>query len=109
MLYEFKCSDCEEVYEEMCSSYDETGVYEFVNCPKCGSSKKVKLITGCAYKFANPVGTDKWNNSHDYRFKHNLPNVLKEREEAERKSHMGAHPYNEIDDVSSGKYFGDVK
>jgi hypothetical protein len=46
---------------------------------------------------------------HDYRFKHNLPSVIKQRRDAELASKMGASPYRKIDDISSGKHFGDVK
>jgi putative FmdB family regulatory protein len=108
MMYEFECQECGENYEEL-SPFDETGAYESVVCPKCGSGKKVKLMSLGSYRFVNPIGTDKWNNSHDYRFKHNLPNVQKERQEAMEKSHMGTKPYRDIDDISSGKNFGEVK
>lgn len=109
MTYDFECKKCGKIYEEIVQKYDESGKYPDVKCPSCGSVSKIKLITGCRYQFVNPVGTDRWNNSHDYRFKHMQPKVRKEREEAMKQSHMGNNPYNEIDDVSSGKYFGDVK
>ena len=81
-------------------------------CEECGSKSKDEIIGVPSFNFANPVGTDRWNSSsqgHDYRFKHNLPNVKKQRETAKEKSHMGQDPYPTIDDVSTGKYFGEVK
>ena len=110
-LYEFSCTDCGEQYEEL-ARYDEKGVYEGVQCPQCGSAKKERLMSAVSYNFSNPVGTDRWNSEssgHDYRFHHNLPNVIEERKRAEEASTMGRNPYPKIDDVSSGKHFGEVK
>ena len=93
--YEFECKNCNKTYSEL-ARYDETGMYKDVECPHCGSKLKEKLMTACNYKFANPVGTDRWTSDsggHDYRFKHNLPNVQREREMAEQLSHMG-NPYS---------------
>lgn len=104
-IYEFKCDDCDFVYEEL-TSYN--GIKK-IECPNCGSKNKEKLPSHFSFNFTNPVGTDRWNNSHDYRFHHNLPNVRAQREAAEKASHMGTDPYKEIDDISSGKYFGEVK
>lgn len=109
--FDFKCKKCEKTYEAL-TPYDETGKYADVQCPYCESKKKEKLISGCAFAFGNPVGTDIWNSDskgHDYRFKYNMPNVAAQREAAMKKSHMGTDPYNHIDDISSGKYFGEVK
>jgi putative FmdB family regulatory protein len=92
--YDFECKNCNETYEEL-ATFDETGVYESVVCPKCGSKKKDKLMSACNHAFTNPEGTDRWNNSqtgHDYRFKHNIPKVKQERAMAEAMSHMG-NPY----------------
>lgn len=94
-MYDFQCKKCETVYEELVD-YDEKGKYPGVKCPACGSKRKIKLMNACAYNFANPVGSDRWNSEsggHDYRFKHNIPRVKKEREMAEKLSHMGANPY----------------
>ena len=101
----------QETYNEIVP-YDETGKYKGVKCPHCGSKSKIKLISNINFNFSNPVGTDRWcseSQGHDYRFHHNLPNVKKEVENAKKKSHVGANPYNHIDDVSTGKYFGKVK
>ena len=109
--YDFECKKCKETYNEIVP-YDETGKYKGVKCPHCGSKSKIKLISNVNFNFSNPVGTDRWcseSQGHDYRFHHNLPNVKKEVENAKKKSHVGANPYNHIDDVSTGKYFGKVK
>lgn len=93
--YDFECLDCKIVFEEI-SSFDETGEYPSVVCPKCGSKNKNKLASCANFNFSNPVGTDRWNNGstgHDYRFKHNIPKVKAEREMAEALSHMGKTPY----------------
>jgi DNA-directed RNA polymerase subunit RPC12/RpoP len=95
--YRFECKKCKKEYYDMCP-YDETGKYTKVKCPECGSKSKTQLITTCNFNFSNPVGTDRWTSDstgHDYRFKHNIPNVQKEREMAEALSHMGASPYKD--------------
>lgn len=108
--FDFKCKECEEIYTDFVK-YDPTDKYKDVVCPKCNSKKKEKLISSTSYKFNQPVGTDKWvseSNGHDYRFKSNLKNVKKQREEGE-KLLKGKKAYKEMDDISSGKYFGEVK
>lgn len=107
-IYEFECKKCEEVYSVL-TSYDETGKYKKIKCPSCKSTKKLKLLSAGNFSFSNPVGTDKWNNSHDYRYNTVLPKKKKEREEAAKMSHVGASPYSKIDDISSGENFGPVK
>lgn len=85
-LYEFECKNCGKEYDAL-ARFDESGMYKGVECPHCGSDKKDKLVSMCNHTFTNPEGTQKWDNSqtgHDYRFKHNLPKVLAEREAAER-------------------------
>jgi putative FmdB family regulatory protein len=110
-IYGFRCKACDVVYEELLP-IDKTGKYKNVKCPQCQSKKKERTIDATSFSFVNPVGTDRWNSDtqgHGYRFHHNLPNVIAERENAQKKSHMGEKPYNEIDDISGGKYFGEVK
>jgi putative FmdB family regulatory protein len=100
-FYEFQCQKCNHKYDELCS-YDETGKYPDVKCPECGSKKKDKLISNCSFQFAQPEGTDRWNSDstgHDYRFKHNFPKVMKEREKAQQASHMGANPYGDTSEA----------
>ena len=107
-LYEFECKDCQKDYIEL-TRYDESGVYESIVCPHCGSHNKIKLVSACNHTFTNPEGTGKWENGstgHDYRFKHNLPKVLAERESAERQQ-LGidgnANPYGDMGDMDLGE------
>jgi putative FmdB family regulatory protein len=109
--YDFECRKCGKVYEEL-APYDKTNKYPSVECPSCGSKSKKKLISICSFTFANPEGTDRYNNSHDYRYKHKINKeggVRDERAAAEAASHVGPNPYNNIDDISHGKHFGEVK
>jgi hypothetical protein len=95
--------------------HDETGKYEKVKCPHCNSKRKNKLVSGCKISFVNPEGTDLYEGSHDYRYHHtmNKPGGTKDqRKIAEETSHVGPTPYSgisDIDDISSGKHFGEVK
>lgn len=110
-IYTFRCKKCNEAYEELVS-YDATGKYKSVKCPACNSKSKEKLVDCASFAFTNPVGTDRWNSEaqgHDYRYRYKAPAVAKEREMAQKLSHVGPNPYREIDDISSGKYFGEVK
>ncbi|RDJ35316.1 MAG: zinc ribbon domain-containing protein [Crenarchaeota archaeon] len=110
-IYEFQCKDCDLIYEELVS-FDKTGKYKGVVCPKCESKKKFKLVSNSNFAFSNPEGTDRWNSDsqgHDYRFKYNLPNAKEERKMAEKTSKVGKKPYRDIDDISHGRYFGEVK
>lgn len=94
-LYEFECIKCNHNFSDI-AQFDEQGVYPNVECPKCNSKEKRKLVSSCCFTFSNPVGTDRWNNGstgHDYRFKHNIPKVKAERAMAEAMSHMGSDPY----------------
>ena len=99
-LFEFSCRQCETVFEEI-TKFDETGVYSGVVCPQCGSGEKEKLISIPAA----PVPHD----THDWQYNNKLPKAMKEREMAEKASHMGSQPYNPLDDISSGNHFGNVK
>lgn len=110
-IYEFCCKKCGAQYEELTPN-DPSGKYKKVKCPECKSAKKELMISMPSFNFANPVGTDRWNSDsggHDYRFNHNAPNVREQREYAQKNSHVGPEPYNDIDDISSGEYFGEVK
>lgn len=108
-IYNFRCDDCNVEFEEL-TPYDESSEYANVVCPECGSDKKEKLVSSrFAFSFKDPVGTDRYNNSHDYRYKHKAPQIAANREVAEKTSHVGPRPYNPIDDVSGGKYFGEVQ
>ena len=121
-IYVFECKneECGKTYEEL-TSYDESGKFEGVKCPVCGSEEKSRQVHTCGFNFTNPIGTKRWKNSHDYRFRHNLPNVIKERENAAMAANMpniareagsgltSDTPYNNIDDISGGEHFGEVK
>ncbi len=110
-LVEFECQDCGEKYEELVKKIDDTGEYRYIVCPGCLSKKKVKLISTVNHNFVNPEGTSKMN-SHEYAYNHALDKsggARDQRKMAEELSHMGKNPYPEIDDISSGKHFGEVK
>jgi hypothetical protein len=112
-IQEFECKKCGAIYEELVS-HDPTGKYKSVKCPnpECKSSRKTKLVSVGNFNFSNPVGTDRWTSGgqgHDYRFKYVQPQLKENRKKAEELSHMGKNPYGKIDDISSGKHFGEVK
>ena len=106
-IYIFKCVECEAFFDEL-TKFDDTGKYKGVECPECGSAKKERQLNSTfPPQFANPIGTDRWQD-HDYRFKYNLPNVLNQREAAERASNVGPSPDNKINDLKKNN-FGKVK
>jgi putative FmdB family regulatory protein len=108
-VYEFKCKKCNKEYEELVWTQDKISGVE---CPECGSKSKKRLVSLAKCSFTNPVGTDLYENSHDYRHNHNMDRdggVRDQRAAAEAASHVGPTPYNNIDDISSGKHFGEVK
>lgn len=114
-IYEFRCKKCNAEYDQLLR-YDETGKYSDVICPQCQSPEKDNLISLPADPiFLQPEGTRKWidgNNGHEYRYKSvGLPKAQKEREMAEKASHMGNTDefYRQIDDISSGEHFGEIK
>jgi len=97
-MYSFKCEDCSTKYDEL-TKYDDTGVYEDVTCPKCKSSKKTKLVSVCA-----PIPN---KDCHDYRYWKKRESDRDLRQAAQ--DAQGSAPYNAIDDISSGDFFGEVK
>lgn len=109
--YEFECKKCKTVYAEL-TPYDDTGKYPKIKCPECGSKRKDKLLSVCNFQFAQPEGTSRWisdTHGHGYRFNHNLPKVIAERQAAEEASHMGADVYNPINDLENDANWGEVK
>lgn len=81
-------------------------------CPNCKSKKKTQVIGAPSFAFADPIGTDRYNNSHTYRFQHaqdKKGGTRDQRKAAAAASKVGANPYPFIDDISSGKNFGEVK
>lgn len=102
-IYCFECKDCKYEYEIL-TNFDEKNEYPAVFCPMCQSSNKYKIPALCGFTFTNPIGTDKHNNSHDYRYYKKLEQIRAEKETASKKDAA----YREIDDISCGKYFGEV-
>jgi len=99
-MYEFECKKCETVYSKIISfsNLDDKKAMRKVKCPKCKSSSKTKLISMPNFSFAQPEGTDRYNNSHDYRFYHSHEKpggVREQRKTAEALSHMGSNPYGD--------------
>jgi putative FmdB family regulatory protein len=112
-IYEFLCKKCSKEFSEL-TNFDETNKYPDVVCPHCSSKKKEKIMSIAGFNFSNPVGTDKFNNSHDYRHGWNLNKpggALETRRNAEKKSHMGQtnEIYRPIDDLNKDKSWGKVK
>lgn len=113
--YEFECQKCQYVYDIWSLMAEKEQNVKKGKCPKCKSKKKAEII-GCPnFTFGNPVGTDRWNSDssgHDYRFHHEMEKpggVIEQRKNAEEKSHVGAKPYREINDLSKDKNWGEVK
>jgi phage FluMu protein Com len=109
-MRQFQCKKCNTEYEELVP-YDETRKYSKVKCPKCKSKSKIVLMSGFTFNFTSNAseGTKWYNASHDRRYFHKLEKDRKNREEAEKKSHMGSDPYPHLDDISSGNFFGKVQ
>lgn len=114
-IYEFKCKKCNFIYDVFSNINEKEINVKKAKCEKCNSKSKEEIIGVPSYKFSNPVGTDKWNSDskgHDYRHNYNMDRkggVRDQRRMAEESSHVGANPYNTIDDISSGEHFGEVK
>ena len=111
-FYELECKKCKHNYDIMSTMSDQKKNTKKAKCPECGSKSKMSIIGASSFSFANPVGTDKFCASHSYRHDWNMARkggIRDQRVNAEEKSHVGPTPYNPIDDVSSGKHFGEVK
>jgi putative FmdB family regulatory protein len=110
-IYDFECKKCEHEYDVICLMSEKEETVKKTKCPECGSRSKLERLYAPSFNFTNPVGTDRYN-KHDYRHKHNMERpggVVDQRKHAEENSHVGPTPYNEIDDISSGDHFGEVK
>lgn len=107
--YRFQCNKCQHAYYEL-ASWDESGKYPDVQCPKCESFDKTQLVTACAaIVFTDPRGTSK-GDSFSYVAGYNMAQAKEERRKAEEVSKGGVEcPYNPIDDVSSGMYEGEIQ
>ena len=111
-IYELKCKKCEHPYQVNALMSEMEEDIKSAKCDECGSKSKDRLISAPNFAFANPVGTDRWcsdSHGHDYRYKFNAPNVIAQRDAAEKNSHVGPTPYNEIDDITGGEHFGEVE
>jgi putative FmdB family regulatory protein len=111
-VYCLECKKCGHQYEIMSMMSEKDKNVKKAKCPECKSKKKTSLISNIQFMFSNPEGTDRYANSHDYRFRHQMDKpggVRDQRKTAEKSSHVGPTPYREIDDISSGKNFGSVK
>jgi len=113
--YEMQCEKCNEVYDIWSNMAEKEETVKSAKCPSCNSKSKTEIFGCPSVSFSNPVGTDRWNSDskgHDYRFKYNMDKpggTRDQRKAAERASRVGKEPYRKIDDVSGGKYFGEVK
>lgn len=96
--YSFQCNKCDIEYDEL-TNYDESGEYLDVKCPECESEDKTKLISAPRSSFNK--------NSHSYRFGHSVEKAKDLRSLARRT--QGDPGYNHIDDIKSGKHFGEVE
>lgn len=105
--YEFVCGSCKKTYSSL-EPFDPTGKYKDVRCTHCNSKKKKMKPTAGNIKFTNPQDTSKFDN-FSYRAGYNLEKAQNERRAAEDQSHMGSAPYNGIDDISGGDFFGEVE
>lgn len=45
-IYEFRCEDCGEIFEELVFGGDLAGI----KCKKCGSERVKKLMSACGFK-----------------------------------------------------------
>ncbi len=111
-FYELECKKCKHNYDIMSTMADQKKNTKKAKCPECGSTSKIPIIGAANFAFSNPVGTDRFSNSHGYRHEWNMDReggVRDQRKTAEDASHVGPSPYNDIDDVSSGENFGEVK
>jgi|APGre2960657444_1045066.scaffolds.fasta_scaffold490376_1 putative FmdB family regulatory protein len=106
-FYEFICKKCNSEYEDLCK-YDPTEKYKDVECPKCKSKKKEKIVSAAIVTFSNPVGTSKFE-SFEYRAGYNMEKAKSERRAAEKATQDTIPAYVPLDDIKSGKNFGKVK
>ena len=104
-IYEFECKKCKKKFDDLCS-FENIGI---VICPTCGAKKPTKLVSAPrAIIFKQPKGTS-YEDKFDYVAQWNMDNAKELRRKAEAESHMGTTPYNNIDDIASGQFFGEVE
>lgn len=113
-IYTFEC-ECNEEFELLTSmkEYENNFKNTELICPECGGKSIKSTVSVGGFNFTNPVGTDRYSNSHGYRYNHNHERpggIRDQREFNEKNSHMGSSGgYTPIDDISSGENFGEVK
>ena len=113
-FYGFICKKCGHEYEIMSSFKKKEENTKKESCPECGSKSKKEKIAVPNFIFTNPVGTSKFEKSHDYRYKWNNERpggVRDQRANAEKNSHMGSNPYNDLvsQDIEKDSNYGEVK
>ncbi len=102
--YSFSCVKCGHIFDELCL-WEEIAKTQ---CQKCKSKKLNRIFGAPNIVFADPRGTSKFDN-FGYRAGYNMEKAKNDRRTAENASHMGADPYQKIDDLNIGNYFGKVK
>lgn len=91
---------------------DRKGVQHLVcsyeDCPSRQPPKPTTPVAGIIFR--DPRGTSKFED-FSYRAGYFMEKAQLERQAAESQSHMGGTKqiYNDIDDVSSGEFFGEVQ
>jgi putative FmdB family regulatory protein len=103
-MYEFQCQGCKKTWEELC----RIGQRSNMRCPDCGAATETVVSSPRAVIFTNPKGTSK-EEDFDYVARWNLENAKEIRRRAEAAAGGAKSPYNSIDDISSGEFFGGVQ
>lgn len=95
-MYDFKCSKCNKVFEELCE-LEET---KKIKCQNCKSKKIIRLFSSPTVIFKEPKGTSKEDN-FDYVAKWNYEKAVRESTAAKESSRVN-RPYRNIDDTHGG-------
>jgi len=97
-FYDFKCSKCEHIWDEM-TSHDPSDKYEKIVCPECGSKKKEKLFPS-SFSIGGPTSSKMDN--FGYRAGFNWERAQGERRAAEEAA-GGSSPYRDTNDFALGE------
>ncbi len=83
-------------------------ICSYEDCPSNQPPKPTTPV--CCIIFRDPRGTSRFED-FSYRAGYFMDKAQRERQAAEEASHMGSTKqiYNDIDDISSGDYFGEVE
>ncbi len=105
-VYGLLCKKCKKEFDVLCR-FEERST---IRCEGCGEDGEIVPVMTVPRSviFKQPKGTSKEDN-FDYVAKWNMDNAKDVRRQAEQESKQGANPYPVIDDISSGKHFGEVK